>query len=213
MFVPIKDGLISIYSRYFGIQTSVCLLKLVQWIFFALLSVLIPSAFAETKIPTEHIQQRPVPKGVIVVSELLAKSDHISLMPHSQDDHVDVVIGKTTRLEGLQLNAFGYGESNNNNDRCLMVSIYTGIKSKGVNWKQWMLCGMSSILALQPGADHSKKNYDIKFVEHRVAVQTMPYYLRSAILGGIIVLQTEGGEGILFMGNEGPVWKELPNSE
>jgi hypothetical protein len=177
----------------------------------ALLAGLAPWALAQVAPSASPAIQRPVPQGVAVISELKAAKGPILLTPDSREDRIDVVTGKAKMPEIMRANAFGYGPSAGRKERCLLVSVGPGAKTSG--WKQWMLCGASPILALRPDAGQDPGNYTVEFLPHRSAMRTLPAELRGALRAGVVVLPTEAGDSVLFMGKDGPVWKELPGQE
>ena len=108
-------------------------------------------ALAQASLASASAKQRPLPEGVTLVAELDAKPGPLSLYRGSRQDQVDVVEGRPSSLDGFIDNAFGYGNSENPLERCLLISSRQSAASNRGTWRQWMLCGKSSILVLQSG--------------------------------------------------------------
>lgn len=155
---------------------------------------------------------RPIPEGVTVIKEIKAKSGLISLTPDSEDDHIDVVTGVATGIEGTIANGFGLGvrkAREKKTPKCLLVSLQQ--TSAPVTWKQWMLCGDSPIAAMH--TDEKSSSDLVKFLPKVSAVKEMPKDVRNEVLGGLVELETEAWYGMLFMTKAGPAFREMPGGQ
>ncbi len=110
-------------------------------------------------------------------------------------------------------NAFSYGtEPSGNNGRCLLVALHPTEKRAAREGRR-VWCGQSPILVLRDDVPPSQMGRLVKKVQRAHSNRKLPKHVRGQALGDALVLQTEGGESILYLSKAGFKWEELPGSE
>lgn len=148
-----------------------------------------------------------------IIGEIAPSVVKLDFNSDGQQDLVAVVTRPIGDAPDVSQNAFSYGtEPSGNNGRCLLIALHPTEKRTASEGRQ-VLCGQSPILVLRGDVPPSQMSRLVKKVQRARSDRKLPKHVRDQALGDVLVLQTEGGESVIYLSKAGFRWEELPGAE
>jgi hypothetical protein len=184
------------------------------------LLLLVATAFADSDKRTTDTPRETDPawKAALagdanIIGEIAPSLVKLDFNSDGLQDLVAVVTGPVGESPDVSQDAFSYGtDPAGNNGRCLLVALHPTEK-RTVSEGRRVWCGQSPILVLRGDVDPTQMGRLVKKVPRAKGSRKLPKHIRDQALGDALVLQTEGGESVIYLSKAGLRWEELPGAE